>query len=165
MPSPQLTGRPFAVTVTALDAFEQPVTNYSGTPTFRARLSNSSTLPGTGRFLSNFVAGVWQGLVTISNAYPSVRITVDDLSEHLGVSADFAVIQGYSLHAAIVGEDVELSFGTVRAWRYALEWTDRLDGSWRSLGSSQPGTGEEVRITDLGAARLPRRFYRLAIQP
>ncbi len=64
-------------------------------------------IPVTGRFLSNFVAGAWQGLVTISNAYPSVRFTVDDGSEHLGTNAEFAVIQRYNLALSLPAEATE----------------------------------------------------------
>jgi hypothetical protein len=107
MPSEQLAMRPFTVTVTALDAFDLPVTNYSGSPQFRAVLPNNSTVPFSGRLLSNFVAGIWEGSLTISNPYPSLRLVVDDLAAHVGTSAAFATVRWLSLRLSLPAERTE----------------------------------------------------------
>ncbi len=70
--SPQTAGSPFALVVTAVDANENPVTSFTGT----VNISVSSGGTITPNVSGNFIAGVWNGSVAISNTGNGRVITV-----------------------------------------------------------------------------------------
>ena len=63
------------------------------------------------------------------------------------------------------GADIRLRFNTLFGKTYAVESETNLDGSWGTLTNNIPGTGGAVQVQDLGAANLPRRFYRAVQLP
>jgi hypothetical protein len=63
------------------------------------------------------------------------------------------------------GADIRLRFNTLFGKTYAVESEDNLDGSWGTLTNNIPGTGSAIQTQDLGAATLPRRFYRAVQLP
>ncbi len=84
--SPQIAGNSFSIVVTALDADNNTVTNFTGT-------ANLSDLTGTisPSVTGNFQNGVWSGNVTITQYSTDNKITVIS-SGKAGVSNSFTVI-------------------------------------------------------------------------
>ncbi len=70
--SPQTAGAPFALVVWAVDANENTVTGYTGTVSISVSGGGAITPNASG----NFIAGVWNGSVAISNIGSNRTITV-----------------------------------------------------------------------------------------
>lgn len=70
--SPQTAGSPFALVVRAVDANENTVTSYTGTVSISVSGGGTITPNASG----NFIAGVWNGSVAISNAASNRTISV-----------------------------------------------------------------------------------------
>ncbi len=70
----QATGVPFAVTVTAQDAYNSTVTGFTGQVTISDLTGTISPTPS-----GSFTDGVWNGNVTVTQTLPSNRITVTRL--------------------------------------------------------------------------------------
>ncbi len=65
-----------------------------------------------------------------------------------------------------VGSDSRISFPSVLGFTYRVEYRDDLKtGNWNVLTDQISGTGAAIQITDPGATALPKRFYRVSIQP
>ncbi len=65
-----------------------------------------------------------------------------------------------------VGEDIRVAFATALGRKYRVEFRDVVEsGAWATLKESVDGTGGSVIATDVGAAKLPKRFYRVAALP
>lgn len=92
--SPQITGEPFTVTITAQDAFSYSAQGYVGAATLSATAPISPAIAGP------FSGGVWSGLVQIDAVQADVVITATDtLSEAIsGSSAPFDVSPGQAHH-------------------------------------------------------------------
>jgi len=60
-----------------------------------------------------------------------------------------------------VGNDIRLRFNTVMGMTYRIEYKDSLENPWTTLFDNIPGTGSALQAVDVGAASLPRRFYRV----
>ncbi|MDZ7304104.1 MAG: hypothetical protein ONB44_18415, partial [candidate division KSB1 bacterium] len=71
--SPQIAGTPFPLTITAIDANQNTVTSFTGTVGISV---NSGTITPTNS--GNFVAGVWNGNVTVLTSGANKTITVSD---------------------------------------------------------------------------------------
>ncbi|MFO1497527.1 MAG: hypothetical protein U1G07_03865 [Verrucomicrobiota bacterium] len=64
------------------------------------------------------------------------------------------------------GDDIQVSFATVAGRPYQLEFREAAEsGVWSLLKNNLLGTGGVLSVTDVGAAKLPKRFYRLAAAP
>ncbi|MSU64003.1 MAG: hypothetical protein EXS31_16695 [Pedosphaera sp.] len=64
------------------------------------------------------------------------------------------------------GDDVQVAFATTLGRKYRVESRDTVEsGAWATLRDGVEGTGGSVIITDVGAAKLPKRFYRVAVLP
>ncbi|MBN2025860.1 MAG: DUF11 domain-containing protein, partial [Actinobacteria bacterium] len=84
--SPQTAYVSFPLAVTALDAFGNTATSFSGSVTISDTTGTiAPTLSGA------FTGGVWSGDAVIGQAEPSCAVSVDDGSGHLGQSNTFAV--------------------------------------------------------------------------
>jgi hypothetical protein len=77
----------------------------ANTPLPLSGASEHPTVPSAGVF--SFVAGIWEGSLTISNPYPSLRLSVDDFAAHVGSSAAFATVRWLSLHLSLPAERTE----------------------------------------------------------
>ena len=88
--SPQVAGANITVTITAEDAYNNTVPNYTGTATL-SDLTGYMTPTSTGAF----AAGVWTGNVNITKAYTNDVITATDSTNDLtGHSGSFTVSPG-----------------------------------------------------------------------
>ncbi len=90
VPSPQVKGVAFTVTITAKDAANATITAYAGTPALTAA-GSSGTVLITPTSASGFISGVWTGLVTANTADTNVVLTVTDGSGHTGASNAFTI--------------------------------------------------------------------------
>jgi uncharacterized repeat protein (TIGR01451 family) len=86
--SPQLVGSPFTVAITALDASNNPATNFIGNMTLtgtggHGAISFSPTTVGP------FVAGQWTGALTVNTLDTNVVLTATDGNGHYGNSNPF----------------------------------------------------------------------------
>jgi hypothetical protein len=102
--SPQLTGTPIAVTITALDAFNTIVTNFTGPVT----ISSSPDNIVSPNMSADFTNGVWTGQITLDNRADGTVLTADDGSGHLGMSNPFDVAPA-NAPAIIVTEPTDQS--------------------------------------------------------
>jgi hypothetical protein len=64
------------------------------------------------------------------------------------------------------GDDVEISFTSVSGKLYRVEHSDSLLApDWQPVADNIPGTGSPVVVTNLGAAVLDERVYRVRLLP
>ena len=83
---------PFEVTVTALTVLNDPVTNFAGPVSLTAALAGGGqSVPASPAVLSDFVNGVWSGLVAVGQADVRVALRVQDSRGHIGLSNPFDV--------------------------------------------------------------------------
>lgn len=87
IPSPQVAGVPFTVTIRATDASGNTVFDYSGDAVIGSNTGTGTSAPA----LITFTAGVWSGPVTMFSAGASVRLTCTDFSSpaRTGTSGNF----------------------------------------------------------------------------
>jgi hypothetical protein len=64
-----------------------------------------------------------------------------------------------------VGNDVSISFATTNRLYYVQSIDDLNNGTWTTFTNNVPGTGGIVSVTDVNAATLTNRFYRLGLVP
>jgi hypothetical protein len=76
IPSPQVAGVPFTITIRATDTSGNTVFNYEGDAALGSNTGSGTSTPT----LITFVAGVWTGPVTLYGAGSSVRLTCTDFS-------------------------------------------------------------------------------------
>ncbi|HEY6168417.1 MAG TPA: proprotein convertase P-domain-containing protein, partial [Verrucomicrobiae bacterium] len=66
----------------------------------------------------------------------------------------------------LAGTNAEVAFSSVANKVYRVERNDDLSGTnWTSVANNVPGTGANVTVTNLGAAALPQRTYRVRLLP
>jgi flagellar hook capping protein FlgD/Big-like domain-containing protein len=89
IPSPQVAGVPFTVTIRAVDQSGNTVFNYAGDAVLASNTGSGTSTPT----LITFVAGVWSGPVTLFGAGSSVRLTCTDFSSppRTGTSVNITV--------------------------------------------------------------------------
>ena len=87
IPQLQFTNAPIAVTITALDALNRPVTNFAG-PALLSSVPAITVYPGT---TDNFTNGVWIGSVTLQDRATNIVLTADDGNGHVSASNPFQV--------------------------------------------------------------------------
>ena len=64
------------------------------------------------------------------------------------------------------GTNIQISFTTGTNKVYEIERRDSFNsGNWTVVTNGIVGTGGIMSITDVGAATLPKRFYRLGLMP
>jgi hypothetical protein len=109
IPSPQIEDRPFPLTITAMDAFGNPVTNYQEIVevTAYAKRNFSSTIIHT-TSISNFVNGVWSGYYSIPSPATNVNLVAwDPLPGRVGSSSNFDVRGTPNLFLGAISNAVE----------------------------------------------------------
>lgn len=98
-------GKSFQITVTAVDAQENPIDTYSGTLSMTVGTGEGTYVPGS----INLTGGFWTGNVTITKAATSIFLSVSDnlTSEHTGNSHNFNVLTGelVALQVLLPGEN------------------------------------------------------------
>jgi cell division septation protein DedD len=95
--TPQITGSPFNITITAKDMFNNTATGYTGRPSLT--YSSGSISPAT---VDAFVGGVGSTSVTVNVAGSNVTIKATD-NAHLGTSNSFSVNPAISASAGAGG--------------------------------------------------------------
>src|SRR5665647_1833301 len=95
--SPQITGSPFSITITAKDSFNNTATSYTGQPSLT--YSAGSISPTT---IDTFVSGVTSTIVTVNVAGSNVTIKATD-STRSGTSNPFSVNPTISASAGAGG--------------------------------------------------------------
>lgn len=93
VPSPQLRGKAFPVSVTAVDVNDVPITNFSS-PVALTAVSAGSPTAVTPASLSTWAGGVWNGSVTAGTDGSAVVLTASDGNGHVGSSNAFVVGAG-----------------------------------------------------------------------
>jgi hypothetical protein len=83
--TPQFTNTPFTVTITALDAFNTIVTNFTG-PVMIAPSPANTVVPGMS---DTFTNGVWTGPIFLTDRATNCVLTADDGNSHTGSSNPF----------------------------------------------------------------------------
>ena len=100
--SPQIPRRALPVGLSALDAFGQLVTNFTGTVPLTAAASGGVTNLGLApTFAGPFVGGAWAGTISFTNAGGQVVLRADDGQEHIGLSNPFDVLAKFPLALAL----------------------------------------------------------------
>jgi|GEM_PF-1939125 len=97
--SPQLAGAPVPVLITARDAADAPITDYSAIISVTAT-SDSEPLTVTPASSGIFVNGKWSGMVQLSSAATNVVLKASDGSGHTGLSNAFDLTAGSFDHFA-----------------------------------------------------------------
>ena len=76
-----------------------------------------------------------------------------------------AVAPPTNLTIKIVSTNVSLTFSTFSNQLYDIQSTTNLVSvPWSTIASNLPGTGAVLTNLDVGAAKLPRKFYRVGVQ-
>lgn len=120
-----------------------------------------------------FVAGVWQGELSLAAAAPQVWISALEASGLEAVTDPFAVEteNGGSSRPRIsglrfLGPDLIIEFFGDPDRGYQLEASgDLLSGPWVGIGQPVGGSVSGVQLLDAGGALHPRRFYRIRQLP
>jgi len=87
IPHLQFTNAPIAVTITAQDVLNRPVTNFTG-PAFLGSVPANAVSPG---MTDNFTNGVWTGSVIVQDRATNIVLTADDGAGHVSASNPFDV--------------------------------------------------------------------------
>jgi hypothetical protein len=106
----QFTNAPFPVTITALDAFNRPVTNFTG-PAMLGGIPANTVVPST---TDSFTNGVWTGNVALLNRATNAVLTADDGNGHVSSSNPFLIAPA-NMPAVILTEPTDqqtLEWGT-----------------------------------------------------
>jgi uncharacterized repeat protein (TIGR01451 family) len=107
IPSPQNVNQPFSVTVTARDADDFTVSNFTGTVSLRGLpAAVSPTNSGT------FTEGVWRGSVTLSQPAAKTSLVADDGAGHTGTSDLFDAVLTNDVSITISAEPDPVAAGT-----------------------------------------------------
>ena len=64
----------------------------------------------------------------------------------------------------IVGSDVKISFATTNSSTYSVQYNNDLTTTNWSVLTNVTGAGNIPTVTDIGAATLPKRFYRVGVE-
>ncbi|MBN2202541.1 hypothetical protein JW777_11340, partial [bacterium] len=140
--SPRTAGTGFSVTFTALDAYGNTVTGFTGTVNLSGgSVSVSPSVTGA------FTAGVRTQTLTITQARNDVRITAADAGSHTGVSNYFNVTHGALDHFAV---------GTIAdpAAGMPFSVTVTAQDANNNTATSFSGAGNTVSVTHSGAGTV-----------
>jgi uncharacterized repeat protein (TIGR01451 family) len=107
IPSPQYVNQPFSVTVTARDAYDSVVSNFTGIVSLRGLpAACSPTNSGT------FADGVWQGSVTLLQPGMNASLVADDGAGHTGTSDLFDAVLTNDVSITISADPDPVAAGT-----------------------------------------------------
>ncbi|EDY16344.1 conserved repeat domain protein [Chthoniobacter flavus Ellin428] len=112
IPSPQVLGSPFAVSITAMDANNLPVTAFTGMVNFTASGGNTVTPAASG----NFVDGQWTGYVTISGSAGSTSLTAANAFGATGQSNSFTLTTPVISTLTLASNDLIYDPGTQKIY-------------------------------------------------
>ena len=126
----QTAGTPFTVTITAVDAYGNTVTSYTGINTLS--VSTGTINPtSTGAFIN----GVWSGSVTVTTAGSNVMLGVNDGSGHTGTSNSFTVSHASGASSVTI-TPVGSSVTAGASKTYSATATDTYGNTWDVTSST-----------------------------
>ena len=112
--SPQSVNQPFSVAITAQDAFNTTVTNFSGPVglTCTVNATNGAVQQISPTNSGNFVDGVWSGNIAVQQLATNVVLQANDGNNHVGTSNPFDVNPANDLSIKITTSSNPVRFGT-----------------------------------------------------
>ncbi len=134
------------------------VTCPGGTLTLKGIVTNSSTIVATNNADIEFLGPVVNnGTIDIVNGFAHFPGGFINHGTYLDAGS---VLEIPGLNFS--GADVVISFGCMSGKTYAVEYTDDLTSSnWLVLAGNVLGNGGNTQFSDIGAANLTQRFYRV----
>lgn len=155
IPSPRFANAPFAVTITAQDATNGIFTNFIGTVT----LSSTNGIMISPQISGNFVAGVWNGNITVSQVAAGLVLQAKDGAGHIGLANSIDVVNPPSVNLLNFGTSFLVSWPTSPSG-FVLESSGTLlPGSW-VLASGSPLQFNGQNLQSLPATGT-NQFFRL----
>ncbi len=147
--SPQTAGVGFSVTITALDAYGNTATSYTGTPTL-SDLSGSISPTVT----SAFVGGVWSATVTVTKSGLDSISASDGATT--GTSNTFTVTHASAVSIVVSPASDSImagssdSFTALATDAYGNSWDDTGLVTWSINTASGTWTANSVMVTGVG---------------
>ena len=141
--SPQTAGVGFSVTITALDAYGNTATSYTGTPTL-SDLSGSISPIVT----SAFVGGVWSGTVTVTKSGLDSISASDGATT--GTSNTFTVTHASAVSIVVSPASDSITAGTPETYSalatdaYGNTWDDTASVTWSIDSGANGGWSSNV---------------------
>jgi hypothetical protein len=159
IPSPRFPNAPFAVTIVAQDTTNATFTNFTGT----VMLSSTNGITISPQISGNFVAGVWNGTVTVPQVVSGLVLQANDGAGHIGLANSIDIVNPPSLSLLNFGNSVLVSW-PVSPSGFVLESSGSLlPSTWapapgsplqfngQNLQSEPPtGTNQFFRLRFLG---------------
>jgi len=100
--SPQVINQPIPLSISAKDANNRVVTNFSGTITISGvAVAGGGAIAVNPTVASNFIDGVWTGQVTVAQSSPGMFLKAADDTGSSGTSASFTVLPLNDLFVAV----------------------------------------------------------------
>lgn len=169
IPSPQTNGTAIPVTITAVDHFNNAVTNFNEPVTLSVQSgSPSPNLLTSG--VSNFTSGVWSGSLHVFPSANNVALRAADNSNHFGISSSFAIINP-ATHSPFLSQStmnpdgIQFAANAVPGFMYQLQYKTNLgESAWHNLGGPTVATNPVMNWT-APVGNNPQRFYRLQVNP
>lgn len=127
IPRLQFTNAPFPVTITAFDAFNRIVTNFTG-PALLSSTPPNTVIPDV---TDNFTNGVWTGSVALTDRATNAVLTADDGNGHVSPSNPFN-LEPVNMAAVILTPPTDqqvFEWGTA-TFTVAADGTPCLDYQW-----------------------------------
>jgi hypothetical protein len=141
IPSPRFRAVPFTVTITALDAGNNIVTNFTST----VHLTSTNlpvSVPITPLVTTNFVQGSWTGTVEVLAPATNVLLLATDALGHRGISNPFVVVNTPMLIPTEFGKQMQIMW-PVNPAGFVLEMTTNL-----ALGNWVPVPGQPLQSSN-----------------
>jgi uncharacterized repeat protein (TIGR01451 family) len=107
IPSPQFVNQPFSVVLTARDAFNSVVSNFTGIVSL-----HSPVAPFSPTNSGPFANGVWHGSVSVSRPAVNVNLVADDGAGHTGTSGTFDALLTNDISIVIAASPAPVPAGT-----------------------------------------------------
>jgi hypothetical protein len=132
IPSPRFVNVPFMVRIEAQDANNQAETNFHGIVFFQSTIG----VPIQPTTSSNFVQGVWNGLVRVSGVASNVVLLAEDGFGHAGFANPINVIKLPQLTLQHISRTILISWPS-EASGFVLESSPQLSpASWSEVSGS-----------------------------
>jgi hypothetical protein len=146
---------PFAVTVVAQDTTNGTFTNFTGT----VALSSTNGVMISPLVSGSFIAGVWNGTVTVPQVVSSLVLQASDGAGHSGLANSIDVVNPPSVGMLNFGTSLLISWPTSPSG-FVLETSGSLlPGSWAPApGSPLQFNGQNLQSVPFTGAN---QFFRL----
>jgi hypothetical protein len=127
----QVAGMAFRVTITAVNAQNNTVINYSGTPALRC--TDGSVSPTS--LADGFLNGIWSGYLTITTSAVGVTLSVDDGGGHIGTSNPFTVFHATEVSSLVISpSNASVTAGSPKTYSFVAY--DQYGNSWDVTSST-----------------------------